>query len=70
MKPLINVNFQDVAVGLIDDKDVSIEELAYKCGVSVNIIKHIHSGKTKKVEHSCGNRMIYEWECAYFREYG
>lgn len=62
MKPLINVDFEALAKALIDDHKVKVEKLAYECGVSVNVIKAIHSGKTEKVEHSCGNRMLWEYE--------
>jgi hypothetical protein len=69
MKPLINVNFEQLAKELIDDHGVKVEKLAYECGVSVNIIKAIHSGKTGKVEHSCGNRMLWEFEQVTGQEY-
>lgn len=69
MKPLINVNFQELAKELIEDHGVKIEKLAYECGVSVNIIKAIAYGKTTKVEHSCGNRMLWEYEQVTGQEY-
>jgi len=69
MKPLINVDFEALAKELIDDHGVKIEKLAYECGVSVNVIKAIHSGKTKKVEHSCGNRLLWEYKQAAGYEY-
>ena len=70
MKPLINVNFEELAKELIDDHGIKIEGLAYKCGVSVNIIKAIHSGKTRKVEHSCGQLLLWEYEQVTGEEYG
>ena len=69
MKPLINVNFKQVVDVLIDGHNIKVEGLAYKCGVSVNIINAIHSGKTKKVEHSCGQLLLWEYKQAAGYEY-
>lgn len=56
METLINVDFEELANRLVER--MSYEEVAYKCGIAVHTLKRIADGKTKKVEHSCGQLML------------
>lgn len=67
MKPATNVNFKKLVKALL--KEMPLERVAVECHVGSHIISRIEKGVTKKVEHSCGQWLLYLYMTHFKKEF-
>ena len=67
MKPVTNVNFKKLVRELL--KEMSLERVAVECHVGSHIIRRIGKGEVDKVEHSCGQWLLYLYMTHFGKEF-
>ncbi len=52
------IDFKKIAAELIDNKNPSITDIAYRCGTTADTLRRIAHGSTTKVEYHVGCSLI------------